>query len=82
MNVSSSANGFNSTINDGAPEVLARGMIHDSHGRLLLVRHRRRDWWFAPGGHLERGESVSVALQRELQEEAELPLMAQSVRVL
>lgn len=57
-----------------AAEVLARGMIRDQSGRLLLVRHRKRGWWFAPGGHLERGESISQALQRELQEEAEMKL--------
>jgi 8-oxo-dGTP diphosphatase len=57
-----------------APEVLARGLIRNHEGKVLLVRHRARDWWFAPGGHLEWGENTSQALRRELIEEAELPI--------
>lgn len=54
------------------PEVLVRGHITNSRGDLLLVRQKGLDWWFFPGGHLERNETVSAALRRELLEECEL----------
>jgi 8-oxo-dGTP diphosphatase len=54
------------------PEVLIRGFITNSRGDLLLVQQRGRDWWFFPGGHLERNETVGAALRRELAEECEI----------
>jgi 8-oxo-dGTP pyrophosphatase MutT (NUDIX family) len=55
-----------------ALEVLVRGIIRDDEGRVLLVRHVSRGWWFLPGGHLARNESPEQALRRELIEEASL----------
>ncbi|WP_105616104.1 NUDIX hydrolase [Vallitalea okinawensis] len=35
----------------------------------VLVRHKQRDTWEIPGGHIEEGESASQAASRELFEE-------------
>lgn len=49
-----------------------------SADRLLCVRHRKTDadYWVLPGGHLEPGESIWDALDRELGEETGLGLEA------
>ncbi|MBA3246423.1 MAG: NUDIX hydrolase [Actinobacteria bacterium] len=41
------------------------------HGRILLCRHEKRsgDVWLLPGGGVKSGESLIVALARELAEE-------------
>lgn len=38
--------------------------------RVLLSRHRDRDTWETQGGHVEPGESVEAAAERELYEES------------
>ena len=38
-------------------------------GKLLWCRHRNRDTWEVPGGHIEEGETAIEAAARELQEE-------------
>ncbi|HEY3259056.1 MAG TPA: NUDIX domain-containing protein [Pseudonocardiaceae bacterium] len=50
-------------------------VVHDDHGRLLLVRRATepgRGLWSLPGGRVEPGESDEAALRRELQEEVGL----------
>lgn len=40
-----------------------------SDGRWVFCRHRERDTWECPGGHIEPGESAEDAARRELWEE-------------
>jgi 8-oxo-dGTP diphosphatase len=49
-------------------EIIARAVVRRD-GQLLLVRQRTKSWSFLPGGHVEPGERVEVALVRELTEE-------------
>lgn len=44
-------------------------IIARHEGRLLWCRHRERDTWEIPGGHIEPGETALAAAHRELQEE-------------
>lgn len=57
---------------DEAPDGLAQKyavVIARYGGRLLWCRHRDRQTWEIPGGHIEPGESALEAAARELQEE-------------
>ncbi|MGW5139276.1 NUDIX domain-containing protein [Nocardia beijingensis] len=49
-------------------EIIARAVIRRD-GHLLLARQRAKTWSFLPGGHVEPGERVEVALVREIAEE-------------
>ena len=52
---------------------VAVGVLIDAQGRFLLTSRPAgkvyAGWWEFPGGKLEAGESVEVALRRELHEE-------------
>ena len=57
---------------DEAPDGLQQkyAVIIAQYGRRLLwCRHRDRQTWEIPGGHIEPGESALEAAARELQEE-------------
>ena len=49
------------------------GLLHDGHGRVLLLRHvPAKGWgevWLTPGGKLEEGETVLHGFEREVREE-------------
>ena len=39
-------------------------------GKLVLVKHEKRDTLELPGGHIEKGETAEMAAKRELYEES------------
>jgi 8-oxo-dGTP diphosphatase len=54
---------------------LSAGVIVEHNDRLLLVRHvrpGRYDFWVAPGGGVQGGETLSAAAEREVREESGL----------
>lgn len=54
------------------PEVAVGAVVLDARGRVLLVRRGRPPGagdWSLPGGHVEPGESLEVAIEREVLEE-------------
>jgi 8-oxo-dGTP diphosphatase len=51
-----------------ATEIIARAVIRRD-SQLLLARQWTKSWSFLPGGHVEPGERVEVALVREIAEE-------------
>jgi nucleoside triphosphatase len=57
------------------PEPTVGGLIFDPEGRLLLIRsHKWKDQYSVPGGHIELGERIEDALQREIKEETGLDI--------
>ena len=51
-----------------------RAIIIDDAGRIFLVKHSYVRGWHLPGGGVEVGETLQVALARELMEEGNIEL--------
>ena len=50
----------------------AAARVHDSDGRIALVKNSWTDGWFLPGGAVEAHETPSEAARREIHEEVGL----------
>ena len=50
----------------------ATAFIIDSHGRTLLLWHKRLGRWMPPGGHIDHDETPEDAAKRECKEETGL----------
>ncbi len=44
-------------------------IMADYNNKWIIVRHKTRDTWEIPGGHIEKGEDAGEAASRELHEE-------------
>lgn len=62
-------------VSDGLVTRCVGAVIHDSAGRLLLVKRGNepgKGTWSVPGGRVEADETDQLAVQREVQEETGL----------
>lgn len=66
-----SREGFTAMLNSQLPtkRVIAQGLVHDEHGRMLLCELTYKRDWDLPGGVVDPGESPAACLVRELREE-------------
>lgn len=53
-------------------------LIRDNE--VLLLQKPRRNWWVAPGGKMERGETVRDSVVREYREETGIYLKNPALR--
>ncbi len=51
------------------PETTRVRVVLIQGDQVLLVKHLGKDYWNIPSGEVEKGESLSVAAERELKEE-------------
>lgn len=60
------------TGEDTRHSVSVAGVVIDEHGRALVIQRRDNARWEPPGGILERDETITDSLLREVREETEL----------
>ena len=47
----------------------ATGIVFNSRGEVLMIKHRKLGVWLPPGGHVEENELPDIAVLREIYEE-------------
>lgn len=57
-----------------AIEIIARAVLTDGGGRVLLCRNLKHLYYYLPGGHVECNEPAETALAREFKEELGLDI--------
>ena len=56
-----------------------RAVVLDGDNRVFLVKHSYVSGWHLPGGGVETGETIRLALQRELTEEGRIELVGEPI---
>lgn len=64
---------MNPSIDKEEFEVCVRAVIQ-RNDKLLVCRHKEKDYCFFPGGHIDFGEGVREALLREINEELDISI--------
>lgn len=49
-----------------------KGLIRNEKGEVLVVKEAGRNYWDLPGGGMDHGENIKIAIAREMQEEVSL----------
>lgn len=50
-------------------ERVTRCLIKNKSWDILLIKHKWKDFWVLPGGHIEKKENIYSAIKREIKEE-------------
>lgn len=50
-------------------ERVTRCIIKNKEDKIILVKHKWKDFWVLPGGHIEKKENIYTAIKREIKEE-------------
>lgn len=69
-------------MNEQLIKLSVYGILVDTQGHILLQKRANTSyaegWWSLPGGHVESGESITAAVQRELFEELNIETSRES----
>ncbi len=67
------------SLNETKPIHVAVGVVHNQHGQILFAQRPigkpYAGWWEFPGGKLEKDETITLALSRELREELGIQIL-------